>query len=581
MTKRKRTTKKLTEAQRLEQQKKRKEAEFRKKIRTTFSDAGFLYFPTQNKEFKIGLRVVELDYLFVYENIIIICEDTCRKEKDTNHIRNKNEASLEINANVPSLLNWLATTFPEKSNMFKQYGAERYFVHYIYIPQTELGLTEDEKQRYSNLIFWEPETLTYFNRMAQCIHYSARFEIFRYLNLCDDQIGHSGSEGSKTEIKAPIIYPKAVTGLHNGVRVVSFMMSAEKLLKTSYVLRKDSWDESMFLYQRLVEKEKIKSIRAFLATKGEAFYNNIIVALPDGVRFENDVGDIISIDRIADFQHCKLVLPDIMNSVCVIDGQHRIFAHYEAPPTEKYEAKIAPLRKQLHLLVTGLIFPQDMVDVDRKQIQSTIFLDINDNTKKVAANVLTHIEMIKDPFSDVGLARRVLERLNKERTFLNRFELSALDESKIKVASIIKFALRYLVTITPAEGKTSLYEQWAGDKNAFSQKSEDALHFYIDFCAKSIDMYFSAIRDTFKNEWNDPNSKLISVISINGFIIAFNRQLAKNGIRDYTFYNQCLKKLSVSFSKEGFLYTSSQYRKFSNQILTEAFAFTQTELENS
>ncbi len=581
MRKRKKVARKLTEAQKLERQQKRKEAEFRKKIRTTFSDAGFMYFPTLNKEFKIGLRVVELDYLFVYENIIIVCEDTCKKAKDTDHIRNKNEAAEEIKSNIPTLLSWLAATFPENANMFREYRADRYFVHYIYIAQTELGLTDDEKQRYSNLIFWEPETLAYFNRMAQCIHYSARYELFRYLNLCDDQIGHSGSEGSKTVIKAPIIYPEDATGLHNGVRVVSFMMSAEKLLRTSYVLRKDSWDESMFLYQRLVEKEKIKSIRAFLATKGEAFYNNIIVALPDGVRFENDDGDTISVDKIGDFQHCKLVLPDLMNSVCVIDGQHRIFAHYEAPITEKYEAKIAPLRQQLHLLVTGLIFPQDMVDAERKQIQSEIFLDINDNTKKVAANVLTHIEMIKDPFSDVGLARRVLERLNKERVFLNRFELSALDESKIKVASIIKFALRYLVTVSPAEGKASLYEQWQGDKDAFSLKNEAALNAYIDFCAKRIDLYFSTIRDTFKAEWNDPTSKLLSVISINGFIIAFNRQLRKNGIKDYAFYNQCLKQLSVSFSKADFPYTSSQYRKFSNQILTEAFGFTQEELEKS
>ena len=56
-----------------------------------------------------------------------------------------------------------------------------------------------------------------------------------------------------------------------------------------------------------------------------------------------------------------------------------------------------------------------MKEPERKQIQSQIFLDINDNTKKVAPNVLTHIEMVKDPFSDIGLARRVIERLNKKR----------------------------------------------------------------------------------------------------------------------------------------------------------------------
>lgn len=579
--KKKCTKKKLTAEQKAAQLKKRKVLAFRKKIRSSFTDAGFTYFSTLDKHFPIGTRTVELDYLFLYENIIVICEDNTKQKKDIDHIRNKNESFAEIRNNKAAFLNWLSNTFPEKATMVKQYRPERYFLYYIYISQTELEITEDEKNRYSNLLFWDPETLSYFNRMAQCIQHSARYEIFRYLGLKNDEIGFSGSEGGKTTIKAPIIYPQEATGLCNGVRVVSFMMSAEKLLRTSYVLRKDSWEESMFLYQRLIEKDKVKSIRAFLAQKGEAFYNNIIVALPDNVTFEDDAGTPILVENIGDFQHCKLVLPDEMNSICIIDGQHRIFAHYEAPATEKYELQIAPLRRQLHLLVTGLIFPTEMKEPERKQIQSQIFLDINDNTKKVAPNVLTHIEMVKDPFSDIGLARRVIERLNKKRVFLNRFELSALDESKIKVASIIKFALRYLVTVTPAEGKTSLYAYWQGNKEAFQQKDEASLNDYIEFCANSIDLYFSAIRDAFKSSWNDPASKMLSVISINGFIIAFNRQLNKYGVSDYPFYSSCLRKLSIDFSKNGFPYTSSQYRKFSGRILAEAFDFTNEELETT
>lgn len=579
--KKKCTKKKLTAEQKAAQLKKRKVLAFRKKIRSSFTDAGFTYFSTLDKHFPIGTRTVELDYLFLYENIIVICEDNTKQKKDIDHIRNKNESFAEIRNNKTAFLNWLSNTFPEKATMVKQYRPERYFLYYIYISQTELEITEDEKNRYSNLLFWDPETLSYFNRMAQCIQHSARYEIFRYLGLKNDEIGFSGSEGGKTTIKAPIIYPQEATGLRNGVRVVSFMMSAEKLLRTSYVLRKDRWEESMFLYQRLIEKDKVKSIRAFLAQKGEAFYNNIIVALPDNVTFEDDAGTPILVENIGDFQHCKLVLPDEMNSICIIDGQHRIFAHYEAPATEKYELQIAPLRRQLHLLVTGLIFPTEMKEPERKQIQSQIFLDINDNTKKVAPNVLTHIEMVKDPFSDIGLARRVIERLNKKRVFLNRFELSALDESKIKVASIIKFALRYLVTVTPAEGKTSLYAYWQGNKEAFQQKDEASLNDYIEFCANSIDLYFSAIRDAFKSSWNDPASKMLSVISINGFIIAFNRQLNKYGVSDYPFYSSCLRKLSIDFSKNGFPYTSSQYRKFSGRILAEAFDFTNEELETT
>lgn len=580
--KKKRSKKKrkvLTEAQKKEQLRRRREAVFRKKIRSTFTNMGFISIPTANKHFKIGHRVVELDYLFIYENIFIIGEDTCGKGKDKDHIRKKSEAFREIQSNVVDFVEWLQSEFPENKKNVEKYRIDRIRLYYIYISQAQLELTDDEKALYSNLIFWETDTFAYFNRMSQCIYYSARYDIFRFLGLTNDQIGSSGSAGNKTVIKAPIIYPEDITGFRNGVRIVSFMMSAEDLLKTSYVLRKDNWEESIWLYQRLIEKEKIKNIRAFLADKGSAFYNNIIVALPDNVRFEDEAGNVVKADKIGDFQRCSLIIPDEMNTVCVIDGQHRIYAHYEAPENEKYELMIASLRKHLHLLVTGLIFPDGMKEADRKQLQSEIFLEINSNAKMVPADVLLHIGMIKDPLSDVGIARRVVEKLNRSRIFLNRFELSALDEGKIKVASIIKFALRYLVTIMPAEGKTSLFNFWDGDKNALLEKNEEVLMEYIDFCARNIELYFSTIRDIFKKEWNDRNSKLLSVIVLNGFIIAYNRQLSKNGIKDYNFYNSHLKNLKVDFSRELFPYTSSQYRKFSSQILTEAFGFSHEELE--
>ena len=569
----------LTEVQKKDQLRKRQEAAFRKKIRSTFINMEFVSIPTVKRHFKIGHRVVELDYLFVYENVMIIAEDTCGKGKDKEHIRNKSEAFKEIQNNMEDFVGWIKREFPERGELIDKYRTDRILLYYIYISQAQLELTEDEKALYSNLIFWERDTLAYFDRMSQCIYYSARYELFRFLGITNNQIGSSGSAGSKTVIKAPIIYPEDITGVHNGVRIVSFMMSAENLLKTSYVLRKDNWEESIWLYQRLIEKEKIRKIRAFLANKGSAFYNNIIVALPDSVRFEDEAGNVVKADKLGDFQRCSLIIPDEMNTVCVIDGQHRIFAHYEAPINEKYESVIAPMRSQLHLLVTGLIFPDEMKEVDRKQLQSEIFLEINSNAKMVPADVLLHIDMIKDPLSDVGIARRVVEKLNRSRTFLNRFELSALDEGKIKVASIIKFALRYLVTITPAEGKTSLFDFWDGNKVALLEKDEEELMKYIDFCTKNIDLYFSTIRDTFKEAWNAPTSKLLSVIALNGFIIAYNRQLAKNGIRDYMFYNSHLKNLKVNFLNEEFPYTSSQYRKFSNQILIEAFDFTSEELE--
>lgn len=566
---RKRKKKKiLTEEQKEEQKRKIRDRAFKRRIKNVFVNSGFSYLKSDGIEFSIGGRKIELDSIYIYENIVIICEDTGSTSHNKDHIRKKHEAFNVIKENVDDFLMWLRDIFCEYKKELDNYENEKYIFSFLYFSQIELPLTDAEKKLYPLIKFIEPTTLNYFYKISQCIKLSSKYEIFKFLGIEKNQIGNATNQSSTTQFAAPIIYPKEMTGLRNGVRIVSFMMSAEALLSMSYVMRKDNWEESMWLYQRLIDSQKIKKIRHFIAEKGQSFYNNIIVALPDDISFRSNDGKPVSIKDIGNFESCKLEIPDKMNSICVIDGQHRIYAHYEGDSKDKYEEKIKPLRKKLHLLVTGLIFPEEMSKAERIKIQSEIFLDINSNAKPVQPDVLLHIEMLKNPLSDVGLARRVIEKLNGMATFLNMFEFSTLDTGKIKIASIIKFALRYLVTITPQEGKSSLYEYWDGDKSKLQRGNVEE---YVDFCAKNLNLYFSALKNNYNKEWNEKENKLLSVISLNGFIIAYNRQLNQNGLQNFEFYNNCLKKLKIDFSNDKFKYTSSQYRKFSDEILDKAF----------
>ena len=450
-----------------EQIDKRIKTVFKRKIRNIFTGMGFTYVPTNDHEMVIGLRKVEIDALFIFENIWLLCEDTIKSANIKEHIRSKNEAFGEIKKNLSSFRNKLVEFFPDKADLLNRYDTGRIKVYGLYVSREEVSLSEDEDKLFSNLIFIQPKTLNYFQWISQCIKLSARNGVFRFLNIKNSDIGNILSSNADTKITAPIIYPKSFTGLKNGVRIVSFMMSAEDLLNTCYVLRKDNWSESIWLYQRLIEKGKIKNIRNFLASKGASFYNNIIVALPDTVAFCDEAHQYKTIDEIGALEgNCQLVLPKEMNSICVIDGQHRIFAHYESGIPSKQERTIAELRKQLYLLVTGLIFPKDMPSEERARIQSEIFLDINSNAKLVPQNVLLQIKRINNPIADESIAQFVVEQLNKQGVFQNLLQLSTLDNGKIKTASIVKFALRYLVTVTPAEGKQSLFNYWDGDKNA-------------------------------------------------------------------------------------------------------------------
>ncbi len=564
------TVKKRTLSSR--QTEKRTKTFFKKKIVKTFTDAGFHYVPTNGKEMYIGVRTVEIDALFIYENVWLICEDTIKTTKIRDHIRTKNEAFGQIKSNLTSFIAELVRIFPDRAEELQKYDCKRIKAFALYISKEEVDLTDDDYKLFSELVFVQPNTLNYFQWITQCIKHSARNEVFRFLDLKNADIGPISSTSNTASITAPIIYPKEFTGIKNKVRIVSFMMSAEDMINTCYVLRKDNWADSIWLYQRLIEKNKIKSIRAFLESKGEAFFNNIIVSLPDPVRFYDKTGNYKTIDEINDLEeNCKLTFPKEMNSICIIDGQHRIYAHYDSGTDSNQERTIAKLRKQLHLLVTGLIFPPEMSTEERARIQSEIFIDINSNAKPVPQNVLLQIKRIQNPISDESIAQIVVEKLNKNHVFQNKFQISSLDSGKIKTASIVRFALRYLVTATPAEGKQSLFTFWNGDKEAFRNLENNAIEEYVSFCTSTLCQYFGAIQKNFKEQWDDGASKLLSVIAINGFIIALTRQLNINGVKDFNFYDEIFRLWGYDFSRKNFPFTSSQYRKFSTVILKDAF----------
>jgi hypothetical protein len=80
------------------------------------------------------------------------------------------------------------------------------------------------------------------------------------------------------------ILPEAHSNFDAGYKVVTFYADPDSLLKTAYVLRKDGWRDSLNLYQRMISKPKIESIRRYLKTQKRVFINNIIVTLPSDVK---------------------------------------------------------------------------------------------------------------------------------------------------------------------------------------------------------------------------------------------------------------------------------------------------------
>lgn len=353
---------------------KRQITNFNNKIRYTFTNADFSYINSSNKHFVIGDRTIEIDKIFYYQNILLICEDTTTngKSKLKEHILNKEDAFREIEKNLNQFIIKIKELFPEHKENLNNYLDEEYQIFFLYFSMYSTNFSKDEKRRYDNILIIEPTSLEYLNRISKCIKKSARFEIFRLLNIDSTTIGKPNSMSQNNSIETSIICPKSSTGISNGIRLVSFMMSADSLIKTSYVLRKDNWEETISLYQRLIDKNKIRNIRKFLVKKKVTFLNNIIVALPDEITFQKN-NQQINIENITNFDNCKIFIPNKANTICIIDGQHRVYAHYEDVQNTSLEKDIAKLRKELHLLVTGIIFPKNMTVAERVKFQSEIF----------------------------------------------------------------------------------------------------------------------------------------------------------------------------------------------------------------
>lgn len=566
---------------------------FRKQIKDIFLCSGFYSLAVQGFQFELGNRSNELDHCFIYENIIIICEDTIKflqkKEKaenkgesfNRNHKLEKNESANIIQTNKEAFIDLLKEKFPDVSQL-KVYNSNEFKIFYLYFEYGKQQISADDEKRYISLKFIDAPTFKYLAAMSKSIKASFKYEIFRYLNLTKADIGKPDPFGGDIKpIISSIIYPDSVTGFNNGIRMVSFMMRPVDLIENSFVLRKDGWKQDVDLYQRLITPKRIKSIREFVANNKTTFLNNIIVTLPQNVSFyriENDNKYPIDIKEITNYKNnIEIRIPVDFNSMAIIDGQHRVYAYYQDNDNTPSEQIISRLRSELNLLVTGIIYPNNEKyndQLERRKFESNLFVSINKNAKPVDADTLIQVQAIMNPTSGEAISRKVIERLNREEPFENMFQLSKVETAPIKTASIIQYALSSL--LVAKNNDNSLYHYWLienqlGDNYVLN--SSDDIRQYINYCVKCLKEYFKAIKSKFNSFWNK-DSKLLMVISLNAFIIALRETLKVcNGPQNYEFYFSIFKDWNFSFenSKEKenqFPYAGAQYSKFAkNEII--------------
>jgi hypothetical protein len=351
-----------------------------REVRGVFEAAGFKRIVgIIEKKFLYSGSTSDFDEIFLSENILVLVELTTLRDSISEHLKKKNYLYEKIQENVPVFITFLDGNFPEfKSVRGTKYRPEHFQISIVYasLHHVERAWKDDVP----NVAYLDLPFLKYFFRITSLIKLSARFELYNFLGLSYGNIGEQiFSSGQDEQTYKGSILPETQSHFGPGYKIVSFYVDPGALIERCYVLRKDGWREESNLYQRMIQKTKIESIRKYLRTENRVFINNIIVTLPNNTKLNDDHGEPIRFLDLTKTEPVKIELPKEYNSIGLIDGQHRVFSYYEGG---EHEDEIAVLRKQQNLLVTGVVYPSNLSSAEKTQFEAKLFLEINSTQTK-------------------------------------------------------------------------------------------------------------------------------------------------------------------------------------------------------
>ena len=455
--------------------------------------------------------------------------------------------------------------FPSfKEKIDKNIHITKYKICIIYASKNTVA--QDHKKNVDCVTYFDYSILKYFHSVTGAVKLSARNELLNFLGFSKEDI--EGQVLSDTTLYKGSILPEAHSNFAAGYKVVSFYVDPASLLSRSYVLRKDGWMERDGLYQRMIAKGKIEAIRTHLRKKQRVFINNIIVTLPSETRILDERKNTKDINKINNTEPVNIQLPNEFNSVGIIDGQHRVFAYHEGGSGDD---KIKSLRERQNLLVTGIIYPDDIKKLDKIKFEAKLFLEINSTQTNAKSDLKQAIHLLLSPFKPVSIGKKVIHRLNEKGPLLDQIERHFYDKDKIKTTSIVSYALVPLVKL---QGDDSLFKLWSepGKDRLTDDQDEDVLNRYIDYCVEEINNFLVAIRSVLPNDRWTPVKKVkgryLTTTIINGFFICL-RKLVENEqtgtIEDY-------KAKLVNLENFKFdAYHSSQYARMANDLYETFF----------
>lgn len=537
-------------------------------IRRIHTQSGFERLAGVNKDIEYHGFPGEFDDIFVYKHIILIGEYTTLKSSSEigKHIKKKGYLYREILKDTSKFVAFLKQTFPDFLNKVSgDYHNDDFIVKIFYASKNSID--ETHKQQIDFITYLDYPILKYFLNVVGAVKNSAINEILNFYGFKYEEILGT-PQGGKSSAYHGSVLPEKHSNFPTGFKVVSFYIKPLDLLQRAYVLRKHGWEDSQILYQRMISKGKVEAIRKFLKENKRVFINNIIVTLPSKTQLLDNKGKTIDVRALKNTEPACVQIPDEYNSIGIIDGQHRVFSYYEGAPHEEI---IKDLRSRQNLLVTGIIYPDDISPLERVKFEANQFLEINSKQTNAKSDLKQAIGLIINPFAPASVGKRIIDKINESGPLKGQFEVYFFDTHKIKTTSIVSYGL---VPIVKLSGDDSFYSVWDHlEKEKLKEgNNKDILDDYISFCTKEINEFLLAVKLSISSEKWTPDKKIkgrvLTTTHINGFIICLRQLIENNKLSDTDDYKKKLKNLDAFDFKQ---YRSSQYGRMGRDMYEKYF----------
>ncbi|MGH7771067.1 MAG: DGQHR domain-containing protein [Candidatus Binatia bacterium] len=336
----------------------------------------------------------------------------------------------------------------------------------------EVSAPEKELAQEKGIKVWGQDELKYYEVVVDAIGEYAKYEIINSFGIT--------TEEEKTIYHALALrFQQPFSGSDTDLFLFTF--TPEKLLKTSVICRRAQGNASA--YQRMLRKERLRSVRKFVTQEGALLPPNIIVHFSDKITWERvkpekDVsGKPINITQEKACELVVLKIPMAYASLELIDGQHRLYGFSAAEPATK---------ANFNLVVLGL------ANLPSSKRRDT-FVAINDKSRRMDPNLVAYLKYTENEAEcqkdNELMAIRIVVELNRTTPFKDKIRLLDIGTQRLTLKGFSGYDLKGLLG-----PRGSLRKYYANESKEY---------------VSALRLYLSVLKSLFEKQWRDPEKYII------------------------------------------------------------------------